>query len=91
MLVCILCPLSNLPIGASPRAASQPAPPLCLEMNRPEEEWETMSDLELWISPTAQRSRGTVAEVGVFPPTARDRPGVKVADWQGGKVAGGLH
>lgn len=43
-----------------------------------------MSDRELWISPTTRRSRGAVAEVGVFPPTARDRPGVKVADWQGG-------
>lgn len=50
---------------------------------------KTLSDWELSIFPTTQHSSGTITEVGVFPPTARDRPGVKVADWQGGKVAGG--
>lgn len=50
---------------------------------------KTLSDWELSIFPTTQHSSGTITEVGVFRPTAKDRPGVKVADWQGGKVAGG--
>lgn len=44
---------------------------------------------EVCIFPTTQCSCGTLAEVGVFSPKARDRPEVRVADWQGGKVAGG--
>lgn len=50
---------------------------------------KNMSDWELSIFPTTQHWSGTITEVGVFPPTARDRPWVKVADWQGGEVAGG--
>lgn len=90
--VCIFCQLSNLTISAWPQAFSLPVPTSAIVLGnghtggRME---KNMSDWELSIFPTTQHSSGTITAVGVFPPTARDRPGVKVADWQGGKVAGG--
>lgn len=87
----ILCPPSSLSLNVLPRAISQPSPTPAIVLGNEQSRgrWKNMSGWKGCIFPTTQRSSGTIAEVGTFPPTAGDRPGMKVADWWGGKVARG--